>query len=410
MRIALYHNLPSGGAKRMTYGFVEGLAERGHDVHEFTQSTADLDFSALPPYIKSRSIAKSKTILPIGKRRIPFLTPYLHSLQGIATLSWLDYASREIAQTIDETDFDIAFVNDCCLVGNPYVLRYLKTPSVFYCNHGLGHRTERAQADGNKNTSRVEQLKALYYQPARYLFQNKLALDEKQNAKAASLILTNSKFSERLLHDHYGVPSGVVYPGIDTNIFRYQPLEKQDYVLCVAALVYRKGYRFLVSSLARIPANRRPRLFIAANMQSAAEAEAVRDMAARLGVELHIEQITDDQRLVQVYNQALAFVYAPIKEALGLAPLEAMACGTPVVAVGEGGVRETVVDGVNGMLVERDSQAFAEALQRLLYHQSQRERMGQAGIEYVRTRWTWDTAIDNLERHFRQLVGMETTC
>jgi glycosyltransferase involved in cell wall biosynthesis len=130
-------------------------------------------------------------------------------------------------------------------------------------------------------------------------------------------------------------------------------------------------------------------------------------MAAKLGVELHIERIMDDHRLVQVYNQALAFVYAPLQEALGMAPLEAMACGTPVVAVAEGGVRETVLDGVTGWTVERDTELFAERLETLLSDEQTRRGMGQAGPDYIRDNWTWQSAVNSLEDEFELVISAQ---
>jgi glycosyltransferase involved in cell wall biosynthesis len=114
-------------------------------------------------------------------------------------------------------------------------------------------------------------------------------------------------------------------------------------------------------------------------------------------VELQVRRITDDRELVQLYRGARVFVYAAEREPLGLAPLEAMACGTPVVAVAEGGVRETVVDNVTGWLVERDVDAFAACLGTLLGDSAARERMAEAGPEHVRASWSSHRMMDSLE-------------
>lgn len=87
--------------------------------------------------------------------------------------------------------------------------------------------------------------------------------------------------------------------------------------------------------------------------------------------------------LVRLYNQARAFIYAPILEPFGLVVLEAMACGTPVVAVKEGGVRESVIDGVTGWLIPRDPHIFADALGRLLSDEQLALTIGKAGREKV---------------------------
>jgi glycosyltransferase involved in cell wall biosynthesis len=163
----------------------------------------------------------------------------------------------------------------------------------------------------------------------------------------------------------------------------------------------------VVESLARIPSEKRPCLFIAANSRDESEEAAIRQLAAKAGVDLHVEEIRDDARLVEVYSAARLFLYAPYREALGRAPLEAMACGTPVVAVGEGGVCETVVDEVTGYLVPRDAVQFAEKVCTLLDKHSLRRQMGAAGIAYVRENWTWERAADELEEHLFAVARKE---
>jgi glycosyltransferase involved in cell wall biosynthesis len=406
MRIALFHNLPSGGAKRHTYEQVRELVQRGHEIVEFAPTTADLDYCSFAPYVKEQRIFELRPVRQM-QRRIPLLTPYVHTLQGIMTLRRTEQLNQTIAREIDADNFDLVFVKDCHIVMNPYALRYLSTPAVFQCHHGLRHRLELTTAN-SAHQSWSEQLKTLYYSSAQILYQNKFKADETRNIQSSTLVLTNSEFSRQLLSEHYQVNSHVIYPGINAELFKPQSVTKSDYVLCVGALIYSKGYRFLIAALAHIDARRRPKLFIAANSRHLTEEKIVKEMASKLGVELCIERITDDNRLAQVYNQAQAFVYAPMQEALGMAPLEAMACGTPVVAVEEGGVKETVLDDVTGWLVTRDPKLFAEKLEMLLSDTPIRQRMGQAGVEYVRRNWSWGKAVDKLEHQFK-LVGTSYT-
>ena len=399
MRIALYHNLPSGGAKRHTYEQVKELARRGHELVEFAPSTADLSYCSFEPFIKKRHIFDLLTMSQ-KRRRIPLLTPYIDAVQGIRFLQRTAQVNQAIANEIDSGNFDLVFVKDCQIIMNPYVLRYLNTRTVYQCHHGLRHQIEMGQITDEKHVYSAEKIKDLYYRPAKKLFELHFKRDELQNIQNASLVLTNSKFSEQLLSKHYQVNSHVVYPGINTDLFRPLPVAKLDYVLCVGSLIYSKGYRFLVSALSLINSVYRPALFIAANSIDPVEERMVREMAAKLEVRIHIEQIYDDHRLVQVYNEAKVFVYAPIQEALGMAALEAMACGTPVVAVAEGGIRETVLDGMTGWLVEREPSRFAEQVERILSDDEERLQFGQAGVEYVRKKWTWSCAVNRLEDEF----------
>lgn len=397
MRIALTHNLPSGGARRHTMEQVRELVRRGNEIVEFVPSSADIDYCSCAPFVSRRVIYPS---FPSRQaKHIPFLSPYIHAVQGLVTLREIDRVNRRIAGEIDAEHFDAVLVKDCQLAMNPYALRYLRTPSVFQCHHGLRHRLTPEHAKTARRSSGLsDKAKSVYYLPANQLFEFVFRHEERENARSAARVLTNSDFSRCLLAKHYGTEAGVIYPGINTSVFRPLSLDRLEYVLSVGALIYGKGYRFLVSALGKLDPDRRPPLFIAANSVEPDEETVVREMAARANVEIHIEQIVDDDHLVEVYNRARAFVYAPIQEALGMAPLEAMACGTPVVAVGEGGVRETVRNGETGYLVERNSEKFAEKLTEFLADDQTRRRMGQAGIEVVRRDWTWTRAVDRLER------------
>jgi glycosyltransferase involved in cell wall biosynthesis len=95
-------------------------------------------------------------------------------------------------------------------------------------------------------------------------------------------------------------------------------------------------------------------------------------------------------------------VYAPRLEPFGLAPLEANACGLPVVAVAEGGVRETIIDQVNGLLVDNYPDAMAAAIQRLRNDPSFASRLGSTGRKAVEAKWGLDRALDRLEQHLQR--------
>lgn len=81
----------------------------------------------------------------------------------------------------------------------------------------------------------------------------------------------------------------------------------------------------------------------------------------------------------------------PWYEPFGIVPLEAMACGVPVVASATGGLTDTVVDGVTGVLTPpRDPRALGRALRRLLADPSRGMAYGIAGQDRVDARYTWD--------------------
>src|SRR5438132_9190387 len=123
----------------------------------------------------------------------------------------------------------------------------------------------------------------------------------------------------------------------------------------------------------------------------------MQQLAATRAVELAVKSMATDAELVDLLNRAAAFVYTPRLEPFGYAPLEANACGTPVVAVAEGGVRETVLDGVNGLLVDSRPTAMAAAIDRLIHDPDYARELGQNGARLVRERWSVSAATERLE-------------
>jgi glycosyltransferase involved in cell wall biosynthesis len=145
-------------------------------------------------------------------------------------------------------------------------------------------------------------------------------------------------------------------------------------------------------------------LLIVANGADPAWRRHIEALAERCDVVVEIHTLVKDEALVEVYNRARLLVYAPYLEPFGLAPLEAMACGTPVVAVREGGVRESVRDGETGVLVERDEEAFAAAVAELLADDHKRAQMGSRGVDAVRGFWTLREAGARLLNHLEQIA------
>jgi glycosyltransferase involved in cell wall biosynthesis len=117
------------------------------------------------------------------------------------------------------------------------------------------------------------------------------------------------------------------------------------------------------------------------------------------------DQLVGEDALVSEYNRAQVVAFPSSMEPFGFIPIEAMACGTPVVGVCEGGVRETIVDGSTGYLTERTAADFGSALQRVLSDRGLAASLGDAGRRHVVENWTWATSTAMLENHLSALLG-----
>jgi glycosyltransferase involved in cell wall biosynthesis len=191
------------------------------------------------------------------------------------------------------------------------------------------------------------------------------------------------------------VPCGVDLTHFTPRGVRATRGSQRHRLLVLGRLVPRKGVEDAVRAL-RLLAD--TELVVAGGPpaeQLASDPEAVRlrDLARQLGVADRVEfrGAVDRAKVPALVRSADVVVCVPWYEPFGIVPLEAMACGVPVVGSGVGGLLDTVVPGVTGELVEpRRPQQLASVLRDLLDDPLRREVMGRAGARRARDRYSWD--------------------
>ncbi len=167
---------------------------------------------------------------------------------------------------------------------------------------------------------------------ARYLL-HRLRLWDVRTANGVDRFVANSRFIARRIHKTYRREAEVVYPPVDVARFAFQA-DKDAYYLTASRLVPYKGINLIVEAFARMPDKR---LLVAGDGPERAKIERL--AAGRPNIELrgHVPS----EELAGLMARARAFVFAA-EEDFGIAPVEAQACGTPVIAYGRGGALETV--------------------------------------------------------------------
>ncbi len=392
MRLAVFHNLPSGGAKRALYGLGKYLTRAGWDLDVYLPSTADEEFLGLAGIARDVRVLPVRTTLRGAVRSAIRYLPPIPPLH--VSLADLEAAQARAAETIDRGGYDAVLVEQDRFTMAPFILHHLRLPTVYFCQQPsrlheavLGEVARPARQTGWRG--------ALQRTKGRYA-EWKLDAIDRRNAKAARFVLANSYFSREEILRAYGLNAAVCYLGVDPEVFRRRELEREAYVLSVGFLGPWKGYEFLVRALARIEPAVRPPLVIVANGELPGWRQYLERLASDLGVALSIRMRVSDGELLDLYGRAKLLVYAPYLEPFGLAPVEAMACDTPVVAVREGGVREIVVDGETGLLTERDEEVFAGAVRELLSDDARRLAMASRAVERVAAFWTLRHAVGRL--------------
>lgn len=191
----------------------------------------------------------------------------------------------------------------------------------------------------------------------------------------------------------------VVPCGVDLSLFQpLGPTEGRDRrfsrIVCLSRLVERKGIADVITALKLLP---RTELVIAGGpdaeeLDSDPEAVRLRGLARDLGVadRVSFRGRVERRDVPALLRSADAVVCYPWYEPFGIVPLEAMACGVPVVVSQVGGLVDSIVDGVTGVHVPPHSPiALAEAIRTVLSDERKRVQLGLAGTRRTNHRYGW---------------------
>ncbi|CUJ14527.1 glycosyltransferase family 4 protein [Achromobacter xylosoxidans] len=193
--------------------------------------------------------------------------------------------------------------------------------------------------------------------------------------------------------------------------------EHQDFTLLqLGRMVPRKGVDNVIRALGRLRHRHgiNARLCVVGGNSDDADATAtpeiarLRQIAQDEGVAPWVEFTGRRHRddLATYYGACDVFVTTPWYEPFGITPVEAMACGRPVVGSDTGGIRSTVVHGKTGFLVPpRDPDSLAERLAQLVADPALRARMGEAGRLRARRLYTWKRVGLDLLAVYRQMAA-----
>lgn len=189
-------------------------------------------------------------------------------------------------------------------------------------------------------------------------------------------LIANSETVRERIRSHWGRDAEVIYPPVDVDEFT-PDAPNEGYLLVAARLL---AYRRI--DLAVAAANETGRRLIVVG-----DGPERHHLAAQAGPTVSFEGHVPRARLVELIERCHAYL-VPGEEDFGIAPVEAMAAGRPVVAFGRGGAAETVLDGDTGFLFkEQSTRALADALDRLDRHDFDRLRIRARAEEFSRERF-----------------------
>src|SRR4051812_5772762 len=213
MRIAIWHDLPSGGGKRALFEHVRGLVARGHDVEAWCPTIADADYLPLSELIPEHRLSLRS---PPARHRPAFIDELERPYREIVDrLFQMDQHCRECAAQIEARGFDILFANTCQWFRVPSIGRHVELPSVLYLQEpyrtlyeALPHLPWLALPE-RRGRWTLEELTFRVRDAAQNYALRIQAREERDSAAAFDAILANSFYSRESILRAYGLDAKV---------------------------------------------------------------------------------------------------------------------------------------------------------------------------------------------------------
>ncbi len=362
MKVALVHDflVEFGGAERV----LEALCEIYPKAPIYTA------------FYKKGSTAykrfKDKKIIASWAQNVPLFASRLHSpLRFLAPLIWGRFSTKGPSFGWDFSGFDLVITS-----ASWYVTKGVKRrgPSTHSVNSGSSTCSARS---GSQHTVEV----CYCHTPPRYLYGYRTSVDYKKNpliqayavfinhfvrmydyeaAQRVDYFIANSEEVKRRIQKFYRRESKVIYPPVDVRRFARKTQNAKrlkqkkaldishsslsNYFLTVSRLAGAKNIDLIVE----VCKNLKLPLKVVGTGRDEAK---LREMAEGSAVKILGE--VADQELIELYQNCRAVIFAASEEDFGIVPVEAMAAGKPVIALAQGGVLETVVDGKTGVYFDQ---------------------------------------------------------
>ncbi|MFW0783891.1 glycosyltransferase family 4 protein [Gordonia sp. CPCC 206044] len=230
-------------------------------------------------------------------------------------------------------------------------------------------------------------------------------------------LLTVSRSSEVDIRKAFDIPSGRITTiplGVDTEVFRPSAERVAGRVVCVASAdAPLKGVSYLLEAVAKLSAERDVELVLVSKLDpNGPSARMIEDLA--IADRVRVVSGLADEEMADLLASAEVACVPSLYEGFSLPAVEAMSCGTPLVATRAGAIPEVVgTDEEAALLVPpRDSERLAQSIGTLLDDAELRGRLGEGGRRRVEDRYSWAAVAAKTAAHYEtvlQRVGSEPT-
>jgi len=332
LKVALVHDF------FMEYGGAERVAEVIHDIFpQATVFTALVNKEAMKTHwyrMKDWQFAISW----FGK--LPFVRKYPSAFRFLTPLIW---------ESFDLSDYDLVISSSGWFMCKGVITRP-ETLHLSYIHHQNKFLTYYETPDNWK----TNWLKRMYG----YLIGTPLRMWDFVSASRPDVMIANSQETAKRIYKYYRRKALVVYPPVKDPLIKLSQKHKatKNYYITVNRMSKPKHIEVLIKAANQLGI----KLYVVGKGREYSRLKAI----AKKNI-IFTKEITDAE-LSQLYFGAKAFLFASVDEEFGIAPVEAMMRGLPVIAYRSGGLKETVKHGYNGYLVDKlDAAAFAHYISKL---------------------------------------------
>lgn len=217
---------------------------------------------------------------------------------------------------------------------------------------------------------------------------NPLRKNDFKLAQKPDFLLANSTYSKEEILKYYHRDSKVIFPPVETGDFKLCE-KKQDYYITTSRQVNWKKLDLAVEAFVK---NGKKLILVGGG----AEHQKLKELAKSAKNIEFIPRINDSKNLSKIVAEARGFIF-PSLEPFGIAPIEALATGTPVLALNQGGAQDYIMDGVNGVLFE--SQSVDEIIKSVKRFEKMKFNLKE--VSKTAKRFSKDNFKKNFEREVR---------
>jgi glycosyltransferase involved in cell wall biosynthesis len=369
-KIAIFHNLPGGGSVRYLNEIYRHLS-KDYSVDVYTTHEVESDTWV-------DKITDFKEIVTEIKPWKGFV------LRNLWISIMLENIHKNLAKTINSKEYEFVLVTHDSLTKSPFLLRFLDLKSIYLIHEPPREFYESWDVQAPRIKNKIANIFRFYIKYIDFI-----------NTKKANVLISNSKYSQDRIKKIYGRDTIVIYPGVHN--LQFSPklnCKKENLILSIGGLAKFKGHYFVINSLKNILFKYKLVIIGDGNKKD-------RDYLQKIsnGIKVEFVNRVSEKKLINYYRKAKVLCIGAHDEPFGMTSIEAQSCGTPVVSVDEGGVKETIIDGKTGYLTKRNVSEFEK---KTLLAINDYKKMGRQGI-IASKKWGWKNSFSKLDLIIKSL-------